>query len=338
MSKIIVKILKDRWAYFILSRQNNLMKVYLVLLFLALSVVSIFVGINELSFHNLFQLGSTEQTILLTTRLPRTISLILAGATLSLSGLLMQQLTQNKFTSPSTTGTMQSARLGLIVSMLLFPSASIINRTVFAFIFAVVGTFIFLALLYQIRAKNSIIVPIIGIMFGNVISSLGTYIALQSDIVQDVSAWLQGSFSLVHSENYQLILFSLIAMLGIILGAHYFSVVGLGRGMVTQLGVSYERILLIGIILISLGTSTVLLTVGSIPFVGIIIPNLVSLINGDYFKNNIFYVTIWGAMFLLISDIIARVIIFPYEIPVSVIIGILGSVIFIFLLLRGELT
>src|SRR5690625_1755917 len=309
-----------------------------ILLLLFLSVFSLFVGVNKLSIGHFFQNSSIEWKIIITTRLPRTISLILAGATLALSGLLMQQLTQNKFTSPSTVGTMKSARLGLILSLFIFPEASIINRAIFALVFAIVGTLIFVGLLHSVRAKNSIVVPIIGIMFGNVIASLGTYVALQWDLVQDISAWLQGNFALINSSNFQLIFLSLLSMIGIIMGAHYFSVIGLGKDLVIQLGVAYEKILFISIFLISFGTAAVLLTVGNIPFIGIVIPNLVSLFKGDYFKNNLFYVTIYGAIFLLISDILSRVILFPYEIPVSVIVGIIGSALFIYLLLRGELS
>lgn len=105
----------------------------LIIVLLIGSLFSIFVGVSELSPSHLFQTESIEWKVLVTTRVPRTISIVIAGATLSLSGLLMQQLTQNKFTSPSTVGTMQSARLGLILSLLFFPKASIFNRALFSF-------------------------------------------------------------------------------------------------------------------------------------------------------------------------------------------------------------
>ena len=308
----------------------------LIVILLIGCLCSIFVGVNELYTPNLFQINSIEWKVLVTTRLPRTISIVLAGSTLSLSGLLMQQLTQNKFTSPSTVGTMQSARLGLILSLLIFPKATVLNRAFFSFVFAIIGTLIFLAILRMIQTNDSVFVPIIGIMFGNILSSLGTYLALQWDIVQSVNAWLQGSFSLIHSANFQLIFITLLSMIGIIIGAHYFSVVGLGEDLTIQLGAAYEKILFIGILLISLGTAVVLLTVGNIPFIGLVIPNLISLHRGDYFRSNLLYVTIFGAIFLLICDILARLIIFPYEIPVSVIVGIIGSVLFIYLLMKGE--
>lgn len=321
-----------------MQRKTYINNYFLILSLLILCALSVFIGVKKLSIGHFFQTDSVEWKIIMTTRLPRTISLLLAGASLALSGLLMQQLTQNKFTSPSTVGTMQSARLGLILSLVIFPQASIINRATFAFVFAIVGTLIFVGLLYNIRAKNTIIVPIIGIMFGNVISSLGSFFAIRWDIVQEVTARFQGSFSLIHSENYQLIFLALISMIGIMIGVHYFSVIGLGKDLVTQLGIGYEKIVLIGIVLISLSTACIVLTVGNIPFVGIVIPNIVSLLKGDYFKNNLLYVTIFGANFLLICDILARVVVYPYEIPVSVIVGIIGSVLFIYLLLKGELS
>lgn len=305
-------------------------------LFIGLSILSLFVGVNSVSVCELFHSDSLGWVILRTTRLPRTISIILSGATLSLSGLLMQQLTQNKFTSPATVGTNASARLGLILALMLYPKTSLLNRAVFAFIFAVTGTLVFIALMDRVRIKNSIVVPILGLMLGNVVSSFGTYIAFELDIVQDISSWLQGNFSLLDSTNYQLIFFSLISFFFIVIFAHYFSIMALGQDLVTELGISYQTFRLIGIVLIALGSASVLLTVGNISFVGIVIPNLVSLRYGDHFKKNIFSVCVFGMIFLLCADILARVLIFPFEIPVSVIVGILGSVCFIFLIFRGE--
>lgn len=180
------------------------------------------------------------------------------------------------------------------------------------------------------------LVPVIGIIFGNIIQALGSYIAIDQDISQEVKAWFQGSFSSLHSQNFQLILVSLLALVFIILGSHYFAVLGLGRDIATDLGVPFERIRLISIALIALASSAVLLTVGNIPFVGIVIPNLVAFFQGDYFQKNMGAVLLLGPIFLLFCDILARLLIAPYEIPVSIIVGVIGAGIFIFILLRGE--
>ncbi|HZK47136.1 MAG TPA: iron chelate uptake ABC transporter family permease subunit [Atopostipes sp.] len=99
----------------------------------------------------------------------------------------------------------------------------------------------------------------------------------------------------------------------IITHAHYFSIKALGHDLVTGLGISSPTFRLIGIILVALGSASVLLTVGNIPFIGIVIPNLVSLRYGDYFKKTIFPGGAFGMIFLLCADILARVLIFPFE-------------------------
>lgn len=104
----------------------------------------------------------------------------------------------------------------------------------------------------------------------------------------------------------------------------------------TNLGISYQKILTIGLIIVSFITSLIVVTIGSIPFIGLIIPNIVSMTKGDSIKNTIFDIAIIGAIFLLFCDILGRVIIYPYEINVSTIISIIGSIIFLFILFKKE--
>lgn len=307
-----------------------------LLLLLILAYVSLFVGVSNLDLSAFSQSDSRDLEILLAVRLPRTVSIIIAGASLSLSGLLAQHITQNRFASPETMGTFAAGRLGLILSIFLFPGSAILSRSFFAFLFSLLGTFLFIKILDSIRLKNSMLVPVIGIIFGNIIQALGSYIAINQDIAQEVNAWFQGSFSSLHSQNFQLILVSLLALGFIILGSHYFAVLGLGRDIATDLGVSFEKIRLISIALIALASSAVLLTVGNIPFVGIVIPNLAAFLQGDHFQKNMGAVLLLGPIFLLFCDILARLIIAPYEIPVSIIVGVIGAGMFIFILLRGE--
>ena len=110
----------------------------------------------------------------------------------------------------------------------------------------------------------------------------------------------------------------------------------LGQEMATELGVSYRVIELVGILLVALGTTAVLLTVGSIPFIGIIVPNLISLKGGDNFQKMLLPTAIFGSVFTIVCDILARIVIAPYELPISVVVGVSGSILFLFLLLRGE--
>lgn len=316
--------------------RNSRISFLLVLTLIVLAIGSLFIGVQNLSVMDLFRLTDNQKIVLLTTRIPRTISLLLAGSTLAVSGLLMQHLTQNRFVSPTTAGTLASARLGIIISLLFFSQSHLLSKTVAAFIFSFIGTLFFTSFLKTIKLKNTVMVPLVGMMFGNVINSFSSYLAIQHELVQNTSSWLQGNFSLISSGNYQLLYLSVPLMLVISLFAHYFTIMGLGEDISTELGIPYFALELLGIVLVALATTSVLLTVGSIPFVGIVIPNLIAMKKGDHFGNILIPVALSGSVFLLVTDILSRIIIYPYEIPISVVIGVIGSITFILLLLRGE--
>lgn len=311
-------------------------KIGLFVLLLLLIVASIFVGVKDISLTQLFQWDSQQQLVLLTTRVPRTISLVIAGSTISISGLIMQHLTQNKFVSPSTAGTMDSARLGILVVMIFFPSAPLLFRSFIAFLFAFVGTLIFIYLTRFLPAKNQVMIPLIGVMFGNIIGSLATFFAYQFQLVQNMSSWLQGNFSTVMKGNYELLYLTIPLLIITYLFAYRFTVVGMGEDMATNLGLNYQRIQLFGLGIVALSSAVVLIMVGNIPFLGVIVPNLVSMRYGDHMKNTLAITAVGGSIFLLACDVLARVVIAPYEVPVSVVVGVLGSFIFIALLMRRK--
>lgn len=311
-------------------------KIGLFVLLLLFSLLSLVIGVKDIALSQLFQLDAQQQFVLFTTRFPRTLSLIIAGSTMSISGLIMQQLTQNKFVAPSVAGTTDSARLGILVAMLFFPTAPFLYRTAIAFIFALGGTLLFLALIRLLPSKNQVMVPLVGVMFGNILGSIATFFAYQYQLVQNMSAWLQGNFSTVMKGNYEWLFLMIPLWFVIYLFAYHFTVVGMGEAFANSLGVHYQRIQFLGLTLVALASAIVLLMVGNIPFLGVVIPNLVSLRYGDHMKNTLWLTGICGSLFLLICDILARVLIAPYEIPVSVVVGTLGSILFILLLLRGR--
>lgn len=306
----------------------------LFLLLFLLTLLSLFVGVKDLSFVNLFVGNSEEKLVFFATRIPRTISLLLAGSTLSICGLIMQHLTQNKFVSPTTAGTMDSARLGILVVMLFLPNAPLSVRSLVAFLFAFIGTMVFLALTKLLPARNQLMLPLIGVMFGNIIGSIATFFAYQFQLVQNMSSWLQGNFSTVMKGSYELLYLTIPLFVVIYLFAYQFTIVGFGEDLATNLGVNYRWMQIFGVGLVALASAVVLIMVGSIPFLGVVIPNLVSLIYGDNIKNTLSITAISGSLFLVSCDIIARVIIAPYEVPVSVVVGVLGSILFVILLTR----
>jgi iron complex transport system permease protein len=309
-------------------------KRYLIPTLIILSFLSIFVGVSDISPLNLFTLNDEQREILLVSRLPRLVSIIIAGMGLSICGLIMQQLSRNKFVSPTTAGTMDSARLGILVAMLLFASASPLEKMLVAFCFALAGTLVFMKILDTIKIKNAIFIPLVGLMFGNMIGSVTTFLAYDNDLIQNVSSWLQGNFSLIIKGRYELLYISLPALVIAYLYANRFTVAGMGEEFSVNLGLNYKAVVFLGLFIVALVTSVVVITVGVIPFLGLIVPNIVSIFRGDNLQNSLSVTALLGAVFVLCCDIMGRVIIYPYEIPIGLTVGVIGSAIFLYLLLR----
>lgn len=311
-------------------------KRYLLAALLVLSALSVFIGVKDISPLDLTSIRPDQLHILLVSRLPRLLSIIIAGISMSIVGLIMQQLTRNKFVSPTTAGTMDSAKLGVLVSLLLFTSASPLQKMAVAFLFALAGTILFMKILEKIKFKDTIFIPLVGIMFGNIINSVTTFFSLKHDLVQNISSWMHADFSMIMKGRYELILLSIPLVIVAYLYANRFTVAGMGEEFAVNLGLSYKQVVYIGLTIAAMVTAVVLLTVGMIPFLGLIIPNIVSLYNGDHLKKNLSHTALLGAVFLLFCDILGRVVIYPYEISIGLTVGVIGSGIFLYLLMRSR--
>lgn len=309
-------------------------KRYLFIALLILSFGSLFIGVTHLTPRDLFHLTDDQLQILLTSRLPRLISIIIAGMSISICGLIMQQLSRNRFVSPTTAGTMDSARLGILVAMIVFPTAGPLQKVIIAFTFALLGTLLFMKILDKIKFKDAVFIPLVGLMLGNIISSIATFFAYKHNLIQSMSTWLHGDFSMIISGQYELIYLSIPLIIIAYVFANQFTIAGLGEDFSKNLGLHYRRIVNTGLIIVALVTSSVVLTVGMIPFLGLIIPNIVSIYQGDHLKKSLSHTALLGAVFVLFCDILGRIVIYPYEISISLTVGIIGSGIFIYLLMR----
>lgn len=309
---------------------------YLVLALIIFSFASVFIGVSNVTPLDLFSLTEAQQQVLLVSRVPRLLSIIIAGMSMSIVGLIMQQLSRNKFVSPTTAGTLDSARLGILVSMMVFTSASPLQKMSVSFLFALAGTFIFMKILEKIKFKDAVFIPLIGLMFGNIISSISTFFAYQNDLIQNMSSWMQGDFSMIMSGNYELMFVSIPVLIMAYLYANKFTIAGMGEDFSKNLGLNYRSVVNLGLIISALVTASVVLSVGVIPFLGLIIPNIVTIYQGDHLKKSLLHTALLGAVFVLFCDIVGRVIIYPYEIPISLTVGVIGSGIFIYLLLRRK--
>ncbi|OCS94446.1 ABC transporter permease [Caryophanon latum] len=308
----------------------------LVVAAVILSFISLFVGAINIKPSDLLDWESQEMQIFLASRLPRLMAIILAGAGMSIAGLIMQSLSRNKFVSPTTAGTLDAAKLGIVISMVFFTQVTYMQQIFFGFAFALAGTFIFMHLLDRIKFKDVIFVPLIGIMFGNIISSVTTFFAYESDLMQNVTAFFMGSFTLVVSGRYELLYVAVPAIIIAYIFANKFTVAGMGEDFAKNLGLSYKTVLNIGLVLVAIISTTVVLTVGVIPFLGLIVPNIVSLYLGDNLRKTIPHTVALGVVFLLACDIFSRLVVHPYEIPVNTTVAVIGSAIFLVMLFRGK--
>lgn len=303
-------------------------------LLVGVAVVGLLLGASLLTgVYDIFGQDDGAQMFAIT-RIPRTIALVLAGAAMAMSGLVMQLLTQNRFVEPTTTGTTEWAGLGLLAVMILAPQAGILTKMTGAVIAAFVGTMVFFLFLRRVSLRSSLIVPIIGIMLGAVVGSLSTFLAVKTDMLQSLGVWFAGSFTSVLRGQYELLWIVALVGAAVFVVADRFTVAGLGEEIATTVGVHYGRIVLLGTALIAIATGVVTVVVGNLPFLGLIVPNIVSLIRGDDLRSNLPWVCLLGIGIVTVCDLVGRTIIMPFEVPVSLILGVVGAVVFIALLLR----
>lgn len=302
----------------------------LAVLLLVLSIASLFVGVIDIgSMLN----GDVEKLeILVISRLPRLLAILCTGVGMSVAGLIMQQLCRNKFVSPTTGATISSAQFGILLALLFLPNASLWGRTLFAFGTAILGTWIFVWFIQRVQFKAAVMVPLVGIMFGNVIGGITNYLAFRYEMTQALSSWLVGHFSLVLKGRYEIVFLVVPLVIIAFLFANHFNIVGMGKDFSRNLGVPYRVMLFMGLSIAAMISASVVVVVGAISYIGLIVPNLVSMFKGDRLKGTLLDTALFGALFVLGCDMLGRVLIFPYELPIELIVGIIGSILFVCLL------
>nr|WP_251137332.1 iron chelate uptake ABC transporter family permease subunit [Exiguobacterium sp. s150] len=299
--------------------------IFATLVVLMLAVLSLVTGVYDIR---------ADFDMFWITRVPRTVALMLTGAAMAMSGLVMQLITQNRLVEPTTTGTLEWAGLGLLTVYLLVPAPTLMMRMTGAIVFSFVGTMVFFWFLRSVKLRSSLIVPIIGLMLGAVISAVSTFLGLFFRMSQTLEGWFVGSFASVQVGRYEYLWLILISTVLIFLLANRLTLAGLGEDVATSLGVNYNQLMMVATGLIALSVGVVATVIGNLPFLGLIVPNLVSMFRGDDLRSNLPWVCVVGMGAILVSDLISRTIIAPFELPVSLILGTVGAFVFIGILLR----
>lgn len=311
-----------------------MIRIILILILIIVSFISVFVGVKDISIFDIHRLTQDEMLVILVSRLPRMISVLIAGIGMSISGLIVQQISMNKFVSPTTMGTLDACKMGILFSMMLFPGGGMMYKMVLSFAIALIASVVFLKISSKIKMRNIIFIPLVGIVFGNILNAISTFFAYRSNLVQNMEGWLIGDFSSIIKGNYEILYLGVPIVLLSYLYANKFTIVGLGEETASSLGLNHKKITYLGLIFVAITSTVVVLTAGVIPFLGLIIPNIVSLMFGDNLKKTISYTALIGAIFLMICDIISRLLIAPYEIPIGLTVSIIGGVIFLLLIFK----
>ena len=306
----------------------------LFVLLTALSLCSLFIGVIDLRAGSILAGDFTQLEVLLISRLPRLLAILCTGVGMSTAGLIMQQLCQNKFVSPTTGATISSAQLGILIALVFMPRSTLWGRAFFSAVCAVVGTWVFVWFIQHIPFKDPVMVPLVGIMFGNIIGGVTNYLAYKYEMTQALSSWLTGSFSTILRGRYEIVWLTAPLAVLAFLFANHFNIAGMGKDFSRNLGVNYDLVLFLGLTIAAMITASIVVVVGSISYIGLIVPNLVAIFKGDQIRGTLPDTALFGALFVLVCDVLGRVVIAPYELPIELIIGILGSVLFIALLLH----
>ncbi|UVL21823.1 iron chelate uptake ABC transporter family permease subunit [Pseudomonas sp. B21-023] len=291
------------------------------------------VGASQMSWSALLSASDDAWLTLTASRLPRLAALVLTGVGLSICGVILQQIVRNRFVEPATCGGLDAAKLGILVALTVLPGAGATGRMLFALVFCLLASLVYVAIIRRIRFTNLVLVPVIGLMYGSVLSAIAEFYAYRHNILQSMQGWLLGDFSRVIEGNYEIIYLILPIVVLTYLYAQRFTVLGMGEGMATSLGLNYAATAILGLVLVAVTVSATVITVGAIPFVGLVVPNLVALRYGENLKRTLPIVAMCGAALLLACDILGRLLIHPYEVPIGLTAGSVGGVLFLVLIL-----
>lgn len=245
----------------------------------------------------------------------------------------MQLLVRNRFVEPGTTGTTEAAMIGLLVVAIFVPNWPLLAKMSIATTASMIGLSGFFLLSRRLPKQNPLLIPLVGIIYGGILGAIALYVAYQYDLLQYLGIWLTGDFSGVLAGRYELLWIAGAVTLLSYGIADQFTVAGLGRNASLSLGLRYGHVLTLGIATVAITSSLNVVTVGALPFIGLVVPNIVSRIMGDNLRESLPVVAGLGAGFVLVSDILGRIVRYPYEIPAGTVFGVVGAGIFLWMLL-----
>ena len=294
--------------------------------------------------HDSYAFDESQQVIIWMIRTPRVIVAALVGLALAIAGVQMQGLLQNPLASPDIVGTSSGAALGAVIALATGLAA---HSFFYLPLFSFIGAFLALFIVYLIATQDGH-TPIVTLLLAGV--ALNTFIgAITSflisttwadyDIAREIVFWMMGGLENRTWSHVAIISPSVI--LGVLIGRWYhreLDILLMGQDTAYSLGVEVERVKQIILINTALLTSAAVAVSGIVGFVGLIIPHAVRLIIGPQHNSLIPISALSGAIFLVLVDLLARILYRPQEIRLGILTAALGAPFFLYLLLRHRQT
>ncbi len=274
-------------------------------------------------------------SIILSVRLPRVLCVALSGTALSLAGAAMQGLLKNPLADGSTLGVSSGASLGAVLAIafgITFPGLPFAGTMVMAILFAFLSLLVILGLAYKLDytlSTNTIV--LIGVIFSMFVSSaLNIIISFSSEKIKDITFWTMGSLQNSSYQNAWILLGTLVLCGGVLLAhARELNAFAVGEDNARHVGVDVKRTKLTVLIAVSILIGVCVSIGGTISFVGLVTPHMVRMLVGPNHKRLLPACAFGGAIFLLLADLVARILLNPIELPIGVVTSLVGAVVFI---------
>lgn len=324
-----------------------LLILFLFLLTLIVCAISLTIGAVKIPIAQILNFNSINdesvRKVLFDIRIPRLLNTIIVGASLSCSGMILQSLLRNNLAEPGLLGISAGAGLGAIIMFLLPFAVPFFYITPVSFVFAIGSTLIIYASARISSNKYSNFIStnkiiLIGIAISALLASVnGLLLILAGQSVNQILFWLNGG--LAGRGWNEFLLTSVPVTIGIFLSFFYskeLNILNLGDELAISLGLNLRKIQVVSILLSAMLAACAVSIAGIISFVGLIIPNIAKLLVGNDYRYSIPASVLLGIIFLSVSDVIARVIIAPAELPVGIITSFLGAPVFIWLIMKNK--
>ena len=290
------------------------------------------IGIKEIIDSIISYSGSKQDLIIRTVRLPRVLLCILIGASMAISGLIMQNLTRNPLASPQILGINSGATLSVVVIMVFFPLLGYKAKILGAFLGAgVIGLFVHV--IGTVKNLSPLKITLVGISIQLFLSSITKSIMLFNESkTSDLVFWMIGGVHHAQFIHIMAILpWFILSIVLTILISNSMDTLKMGDSVAISLGENVKLTKTVATIVGILLSSSSVAIAGPISFVGLITPHIISKLGGRNFRQNFILCGIYGANLLLLSDIISKILKYPYESPVGIVTSFIGAVFYIFL-------